>query len=155
MGWLRIILNCKLMSRCAVLRRRHPININTYARQGTNISHLCKKETHLQKCRLGRGYVRFPGGSTCTYNTYIMPHYATWKVDSWHSVPLNLVYDDAPFFQKKNYQTWERRPTFSLPPDLSVPPLHSGKLTQQWKMDTLKMYFLLKMGIFHYIAMLV
>ena len=27
--------------------------------------------------------------------------------------------------------------------------LHSGNLTQQWKMDPLKMYFLLKRGIFH------
>ena len=27
--------------------------------------------------------------------------------------------------------------------------LHSSKLTWQWKMDPLKMYFLLKMGIFH------
>ena len=27
--------------------------------------------------------------------------------------------------------------------------IHSGKLTWQWKIDPLKMYFLLKMGIFH------
>ena len=27
--------------------------------------------------------------------------------------------------------------------------IHSGKLTWQWKMDPLKMYFLLNMGIFH------
>ena len=27
--------------------------------------------------------------------------------------------------------------------------IHSGKLTWQWKMGPLKMYFLLKMGIFH------
>ena len=27
--------------------------------------------------------------------------------------------------------------------------LPSGKLTLQWKMDPLKMYFLLNMGIFH------
>ena len=27
--------------------------------------------------------------------------------------------------------------------------LHSGNITQQWKMDPLKMYFLLKIGIFH------
>ena len=27
--------------------------------------------------------------------------------------------------------------------------IHSGKLTWQWNMDHLKMYFLLSMGIFH------
>ena len=32
---------------------------------------------------------------------------------------------------------------------------HSGNLTQQWKMDPLKMYFLLKIGIFHcYVSLL-
>ena len=27
--------------------------------------------------------------------------------------------------------------------------VHSGNLTQQWKMDPLMMHFLLKMGVFH------
>ena len=33
--------------------------------------------------------------------------------------------------------------------------MHFSKLTQQWKMDPLKMYFLLNMGIFHcYVSLL-
>ena len=39
--------------------------------------------------------------------------------------------------------------TFQLSGQIILQFLHSGKLTWQWKMDPLKMYFLVKMGIFH------
>ena len=152
MGWLRINLNCKLMSRCAVLRRRHPINIiHIPARELTHPTFVNGNSS--SKVPAGTGICSFPRR---VYMYVYMPHYATWKVDSWHSVPLNLVYDDTTFLTKNTTKLGSGNQHLVYHRILySVPPLHSGKLTQQWKMDTLKMYFLLNMGIFHYIAMLV
>ena len=81
--------------------------------------------------------------------------YATWKVDGTASNSTWFMMI-PPFFPQKTTKIGSGNQHLVYHRILySVPPLHSGKLTQQWKMDTLKVYFLLKMGIFRYIAMLV
>ena len=71
-----------------------------------------------------------------------------WTPRDWGGVfcPRKSSNIDGPKDQSKAHRHTQRWSIRTCPMAQSVP---SGKLTWQWKMDQLKMYSLLKMGIFH------